>query len=93
MDWRSLAQWTGLAVMVLAALLSNIAVQKMAQVVNSKRSSPGKVKWEFKGDRANREVIRRYRESNPSGPLFRNFLAACGLFVVGVAIMFLKNLP
>jgi hypothetical protein len=79
--------------MLIAALLSNIAVQKMAQVLNSERSGLGKVRWEFKGDRANREVVRRYRASNPGGPLFRNFLLACGLFVIGVAVMFLKYLP
>ena len=93
MDWRTLAHWTGFAIMIMAALLSNIAVQKMARVVNSQRSGVGKVKWELKGDRANREVIRTYRSSNPGGPLFRNFLSACGLFGVGVVIMFLKNLP
>jgi hypothetical protein len=79
--------------MVVAALLCNMAVKSMAQVVNSQRTGFGKVHWEFKGDKANREVIRVYREAHPGGPLFRNFLLACGFFVVGVVVMFLKDLP
>ena len=78
--------------MITAVALSNIAVKKMAEFVNSKRSGLGKVHWEIRNDNANREVIRRYRTSNPGGPLFRNFLLACGLFVAGIVIMFLKEL-
>jgi hypothetical protein len=79
--------------MIIGALLANIAVKEMSQVVNSQRTQHGKVHWEFKGDKANREVIRVYRENNPGGPLFRTFLVACGLFIVGGFVMFLKDLP
>jgi H+/Cl- antiporter ClcA len=93
MDSRALTHWTGLVILVVAAVLSNLAVKKMAQVVNSQWTGHERVHWELKNDGANKEVIGLYRANNPNGPLFRNFLLACGLFVVGVVIMFLKDLP
>jgi hypothetical protein len=51
----------------------------MAKLVN--------VSWRIKSDKAAREAIRKYRQQYGNGPLFRQFVVACGFAGLGAIIM------
>ena len=66
----------GMAVLVIGAILSNLAVSKMARIM--------KLHWEveYKSSRISRKVIRQYREKHSDGPLYRDLKIAywiCGI--------------
>jgi len=68
-------QGMGLAVLVAAVILSNVAVRKMAKLVH--------VHWRVKSDWAAFEAIGKYRKQYGNGPLFWNLVVAYGLVVIG----------
>jgi len=77
-------EWLGLAVLIVGAILSNLAVSKMAKIV--------RVKWAVgfrssAADSRSREVIRKYRAKYGNGPLFRNLVIAYGLAGIGAVVL------
>jgi len=75
----------GIAVLVIGAVLSNLAVSKMAKIVN--------VRWQVgfrssAADRLSRKVIRQYRESHENGPLYRYLKIAYWICGIGGAMVF-----
>jgi hypothetical protein len=75
--------WSGIAVLAIGAILSNLAVSKMAKIV--------KLHWEvgFKNsvaDRLSRKVIRQYRETHENRPLYRDLKIAYWICGIGGAM-------
>jgi hypothetical protein len=70
----------GMAVLVSGAILSNLAVSKMAKIV--------KLHWEveYKSSRISRKVIRQYREKHEDGPLYRDLRIAYWICGIGGAM-------
>jgi hypothetical protein len=73
----------GMAVLVSGAILSNLAVSKMAKIV--------KLHWEVgyksgAADRRSRKVIRQYREKHEDGPLYRDLKIAYWICGIGGAM-------
>ncbi len=70
----------GMAVLVSGAILSNLAVSKMAKIV--------KLHWEveFKSSRYSKKVIRQYREKHEDGPLYRDLKIAYWICGIGGAM-------
>jgi hypothetical protein len=70
----------GMAVLVIGAILSNLAVSKMAKIV--------KLHWEveFKSSRYSKKVIRQYREKHEDGPLYRDLKIAYWICGIGGAM-------
>jgi hypothetical protein len=76
--------WLGLGVLIIGAILSNLAVSKTAKVV--------KVQWAvgFKSsvaDRCSMKVIRKYRAEYGNGPVFRNLVIDYGLAGIGAVVL------
>jgi hypothetical protein len=75
--------YSGFALLIAGVILSNAAVSKIAKRV--------KIHWEvggrsFQADQRSREVIRKYRETEASGPLYRNLKIAYLVCGIGVAM-------
>jgi hypothetical protein len=71
----------GMAVLGTGAILSNLAVSKMAKIV--------KLHWEveYKSSRISRKVIRQYREKHEDGPLYRDLKIAYWICGIGGAMV------
>jgi hypothetical protein len=71
----------GMAVLLIGAILSNLAVSKMAKIV--------KLHWEveFKSSRYSKKIIRQYREKHEDGPLYRDLKIAYWICGIGGAMV------
>jgi hypothetical protein len=71
----------GMAVLAVGAILSNLAVSKMARIM--------KLHWEveYKTSRISRKVIRHYREKHNDGPLYRDLKIAYWICGIGGVIV------
>lgn len=83
MKSASPVQWIGFTLMVGAVIWSNIVVSRMAKRM--------RVSWHVKDDQASRRAIREYRLKYGNGPLFRDFVIACGIAGVGAVVMIFGN--
>ena len=84
MDTAAVIFWLGLTVLLIGAILTNLAVKKMAKIV--------RLHWEvgYKNDsasRRNRETIRRYRETHENGQLYTDLKVAYWICGVGAAVI------
>jgi hypothetical protein len=68
----------GIALLVVAAILSNLAISRMAKIVRRY--------WMVKDYQANNKVIRTYRAKHPDGPLYRDLKIAYWIGGIGAAV-------
>jgi hypothetical protein len=70
---------SGLALLIVAAVWSNVVVYKMAKMVG--------VEWYLKSDKKSLQVIRLYRDRYKDGPLHRQLQTAYCVAGLGGAVI------